>query len=372
MTWTSAEAAPRSGAAVPAEVVAEGLLQLPCQTWSFGDSIGFEALWRYGRERDERVAAYVHGYLRAWAARAKPFVRLDCTAPGSTLGECGRATGDPLLLRAAIDLAEYLARRPTIGGVFATWERSPLQAPYGGELMAAEELELLDSSPPGVFVDCLHFDPPFFTALGRALGDERWTELGVEQAIGYLRLLQTPTGLFDHFMLDGVDGTFGPGWGRGQGWAVLGLLDVIDAIPSMDGRAEALVHAVSSLLGRMAELQRPNGHWAAVVDRPDSTEETSTAAFMAVAVQRASAAVLPRLPATSAAVVRRMGARAAGAVVRDLRPDGVLPMVSAAVNASTTPSHYVHVPTGFVVPWGQGPALLTLLEADPTEGLHQS
>jgi unsaturated rhamnogalacturonyl hydrolase len=56
-------------------------------------------------------------------------------------------------------------------------------------------------------------------------------------------------------------------------------------------------------------------------------------------------------------------ARAAhDAVVRGLGLDGVLGHVSAAVMACTEPTHYAHVPTGFNVPWGQGPALLALVE----------
>ena len=35
--------------------------------------------------------------------------------------------------------------------------------------------------------------------------------------------------------------------------------------------------------------------------------------------------------------------------------------VSAAVWSSTVPEHYHHVPTGFVVPWGQGPLLTAAL-----------
>jgi hypothetical protein len=37
---------------------------------------------------------------------------------------------------------------------------------------------------------------------------------------------------------------------------------------------------------------------------------------------------------------------------------GVLGGVSAGVGASTAASHHPNVPTGFVVPWGQGPLLL--------------
>jgi unsaturated rhamnogalacturonyl hydrolase len=37
---------------------------------------------------------------------------------------------------------------------------------------------------------------------------------------------------------------------------------------------------------------------------------------------------------------------------------GILTGVSAAVWASTVREHYHYVPTGFLVPWGQGPLIL--------------
>jgi unsaturated rhamnogalacturonyl hydrolase len=52
------------------------------------------------------------------------------------------------------------------------------------------------------------------------------------------------------------------------------------------------------------------------------------------------------------------------AVVRSLDGAGQLREVSAAVYASTVPAHYAAVPRGYVVPWGQGPALLALLSKE--------
>jgi unsaturated rhamnogalacturonyl hydrolase len=64
-------------------------------------------------------------------------------------------------------------------------------------------------------------------------------------------------------------------------------------------------------------------------------------------------------------------ARAArDAVLASLDADGQLREVSAAVYASTVPDHYLAVPRGYVVPWGQGPALLALAARIP--GSEQS
>ncbi len=337
--------------------VADGLVQLPYKAWSFGDSVAFDAMVAASETMgDSRWLQFARGFVRGWASRARPYVRLDCTAPGLAMVQIYRKTKDPLVLEAALGLAGYLVARPRIDGVFATWEHSPLQHPHGPELLTAPELELLADPPAGVFVDCLHFDPPFFVSLGAVTGDARWVEHGAEQAAGYIRLLQQVSGLFDHFVLEGSSRTYGPGWGRGQGWALLGLLDVLDELPTTHRSRRQLEVATARLIEAMARRQRDDGNWYAVVDNPSSGDESSTAAFMAAGMRRAVCAGLVD------GSVEQAANRALEAAVAASDRDGILTGVSAAVNACTHPSHYAHVPRGFLVPWGQGPLALAIVE----------
>ncbi len=124
-------------------------------------------------------------------------------------------------------------------------------------------------------------------------------------------------------------GTFGQGRGHGQGRALLGPHDEIDGAGALGPSgapgggpdvAGTLRTAVRRLVSAMVGLQRDDGHWYAVVDDPRSGDEHSTAAFLAA--------------------------------------DGTLAEVSAAVMAFTEPSHHAHMPRGFRVPRGKGPALL--------------
>jgi unsaturated rhamnogalacturonyl hydrolase len=337
--------------------VADQLIRLPYKTWSFGDSVGFEGMVAASRVLgDDRWLRFAHGFVRAWATRAEPYVRLDCTAPGLAIVQIYRATEDPLLQDGALGLARFLVTRPRIGGVFATWEHSPLQHPYGPDKLSAPELALLADPPAGVFVDCLHFDPPFLVALGAITGEQAWVDEGVRQAVGYVRLLQTESGLFDHFVLEGSDRTYGPRWGRGQGWALLGLLDVLDEVPRGHPCRQELAESASRLIGAMIPLQREDGHWDAVVGDAGSGDETSTAAFMAAGFHRAARSGLAGDEARVAAE------QALHAAVTSTDEQGILKGVSAAVNACTTASHYAHVPRGFVVPWGEGSLALALAE----------
>jgi unsaturated rhamnogalacturonyl hydrolase len=350
--------------------LAESLTALPYQTWNFGDSVAFEALLEASDLLgDDRWAAFAQGWARAWASRATPYRELDCTAPGWAIVRLAERGQDPYLLEAAARLAEHLVARPTIRGLYRTWQHSPLMHPYGPARLAGREAAWVADPPPGSFLDCLHFDPPFLTALGRAVQSAPLLEAGVAQALTYVDVLQQADGLFDHFVLDGVPGTFGPGWGRGQGWAILGLLDVLDELDALDdpephaAARKALRGAVERLVDRLVALQRPDGHWYAVVDDPASGDEFSTAAFMAAGFYRGL-----RTGVLAGREIEDAARLATAAVRAGIGPDGTLAEVSAAVMACTEPSHYAHVPRGFRVPWGQGPALLALAEGLRWEG----
>ncbi|CAN5643034.1 hypothetical protein BH24ACT5_BH24ACT5_02050 [soil metagenome] len=339
--------------------VATGLERLPYTTWNFGDSVAFEGLVAAGDALDsDRYLAFARGVIRGWATRRRPFVRLDCVAPGLAMVQVIERTGDEHVLEAASDLASYLRSRPTIDGVYATWEHSPLQEPWGPDELSPAELQLLADPPAGVFVDCLHFDPPFFAALGQVTGDYDLVDDAVEQALGYIRLLQRPDGLFEHFVLDPAATTYGPGWGRGQGWALLGLLGVIGRLDADDPRRAELASSAARLVQAMRTWQRSDGSWSAVVDDPSSGDENSTTAFMAEGFVHA--ATLGVIAGGDIGPVRHDAERALRAAVAATDANGQLTSVSAAVNACTTASHYVHVRRGFVVPWGQGPLALAL------------
>lgn len=247
-------------------------------------------------------------------------------------------------------------------------------APYGPAVLDPAGETLLQNPPPGVFLDCLHFDPPFFAALARATGEQRYADAALDQALGYIDMLQREDGLFEHFVLRGIEGTFGPGWGRGQGWALLGMLDVLGEFATMpaehrERHAATLTRieeAAMRLIAVQRRLQRADGHWYAVVDDAESGDEYSTAAFMAAGFIRALESGL-----TDDDGVEQSAVLAAEAVGRGLSATGVLGQVSVAVMACTEPSHYAHVPRGYEVPWGQGPALLAMELRRNNGGRHR-
>jgi unsaturated rhamnogalacturonyl hydrolase len=337
---------------------ADALIAYPFTGWHYGDSVGFEGLLAASELLDDpRYFGFAHGFMRSWAGRGNEYRELDNTAPGHAICIVCERTEDALLLDAARGLARFLIVRPTVSGVYAAFERAPLIEPYDGSALSQDERELLADPGPGVFVDCVHFDPPFLVHLGRLCGDAELVDAGVEQALAAVRLLQDPeTGIFSHFYLERTGRCYGYGWSRGQGWALLGLLDVLDVLPDDHSCFAPLVEAVRLLARGLAATQDRSGHWPALVDEPGAVLEPSASLFFACGLARGA-----RLDLLEDGM-REVAQRAFAAGLDAVGEDGIVRQVSRAVWASTARGHYVSVPTGDALPWGQGPLLLAAAE----------
>jgi unsaturated rhamnogalacturonyl hydrolase len=346
-------AASRSGLRSRLRAAGELLLEHRFQGWFYGDSIGFEGLLAASDVLgDPRYREFARGFIHGWATRAEPYREMDNTAPGLVMTRF--AETDPLSLDAARRLADHLRTRPKVEGVYVSFASAPLREPYGGFELSLADRRLLEAPGPGVYVDCLHFDPPFFVALGVLLGDTSLIDDGAEQALGYVRLLQDAgSGLFRHFYLEQTGAAYVLGWSRGQGWALLGLLDVLERLPVGHRSRAGLIAAAARLARALRDCQRVDGSWSAVAHVRSSADESSTAAFLAAAFWQGI-----RLDVLDRGTFEAAAEQAWSATLGSLTSGGKLEGVSSAVWSSTDDRHYHHVPRGEVVPWGQGPVLV--------------
>jgi rhamnogalacturonyl hydrolase YesR len=139
----------------------------------------------------------------------------------------------------------------------------------------------------------------------------------------------------------------GVAWSRGLGWAVLGLLDLVEAL---DGRGTAEVADLAGqVLQRLAATQGPDGNWAEVLDHPPAGSETSTATFYVAAALHPAARGLVALPDD-------VLSRAIGACERAVAADGTYTGVTTDVLPSWDITPYENCPTE-PSPWAQGTAV---------------
>jgi unsaturated rhamnogalacturonyl hydrolase len=98
--------------------------------------------------------------------------------------------------------------------------------------------------------------------------------------VSYASRLQRPDGLFNH----AVDGP--AAWGRGNGFAALGLIEVLTAMPDAHPSRVALLDVYRRLMAAAKAQQSPDGTWRQVVDDPAAYREETVTAMLLTAMAR--------------------------------------------------------------------------------------
>ena len=323
------------------ERVAASTMRLPFKRWGFGESIAIGALLAAGGA----ATTFAGAQLRAWVESAPPLTAepLAHVAPGVPLLELVQLTGEERLLTRARELAAVLDHAPI------------------GQFGARIHRPDLDGWQHEVWVDCMHLDGPFLSRLAQYEADARWADLGAELLLSHARVLQDDrSGLFAHGFNDASGRSNGVYWGRGQGWALLGLVDTLDALPKSHAAAGELAQRLLALATGLVRTEAESGQWHTVVDAPDTYLEPSVSAFAALGV--AQGVAQQRLPAAMLALAER----ALAATIAGIDAEGRLVDVSDATPVGADKQHYAQRGRG-VFAWGQGPALLALVRSAELE-----
>ena len=318
--------------------VAAHILSYPFRKWGFGEEIALRALVEFDAfVPSARYATWVHGLVLSWVEGQRAPSNADHVAPGSVLVDLYRRTGEQEFLDAAIALGRLYLGFPRVDGV-------PIHRP-----------DLNDWSAT-IWVDCLPIDAPFLFRLAAITGDADWAEVASEHLRTYAEVLWDPAAqLFVHGY-DAAGKERSPvHWARGNGWALVGLVDVLEVLPPSSENAKFARRRARTLAQTLIGLQSDSGAWHTVLDDRTSPLEGSTSALFGFALTRA----------------RRMGFIEVGdqadqcidRAMRDVKDrvgaSGAL-LVSSATPVGTR-STYVDRDLG-VFPWGQGPALLAITE----------
>lgn len=294
---------------------------LPTTIWGFGVGGFLHALVRTGclLDRPALVAEVRRRVAPAVARAAQPDDHLI-----------------PVEMLLALDEVEPL---PGVQETCRRWADTVSQAPRvvpGQPRVHRADLERWHGV---IWVDCMHTDGPGLSRLGRV-------EEGVATTVEYASALQRDDGLFQH----GYDVIRGRGndvaWGRGQAWAMLGLLGTLRhaAAPELSERLAAQLTAVSRY--------EDDGRWHTVVDDPSSPFENSVTAYLAWLVPQA----------VTAGFVDDAGQDLAGrARTATLAALDRGRLAVSDATPVTAPQAYRDRPTG-VHPWGQAPVLDLLLD----------
>lgn len=75
-------------------------------------------------------------------------------------------------------------------------------------------------------------------------------------------------------------------WGRGNGWTLFSLTEVLEALPANHALRAELVRFFNELCAGYAELQAESGLWHQVLNDPDAYQEASCTAMFAYSFAR--------------------------------------------------------------------------------------
>jgi unsaturated rhamnogalacturonyl hydrolase len=316
---------------VIARALAQGTINLRYREWNWGEGVSHLALFRaYQVLNAEEALVEVQEFLAA----NRDFYPDDLiySMPGWVALLAYEATGDELGLRLAERLIKMLADHPrTDHGAFrATRVRS-------------------------VWVDYIYETTPFLCEYARVSGDRTYRDWAVDQTIAYLMACWNPrVGLFDHVYYDSTGLTNGCYWARATGWAMLGLVQLIEMLPQELGMVPTMRRILERAAKTLTNHQADSGLWHTVVLDPETHLETCASVMISLALRRASRTGL------IAASYEDVADRAWNAVANAITSEGLLEGVSAETPPGDA-QYYDEIPRG-VYPWGQGFALLAALD----------
>lgn len=309
--------------------------------WDWGEAIAYDGLDETADALgDQNLRAFVDAGVRRWAALEPEASLANRMGPvGCTLRR----------LRSGEERWRYLA------GPLERFCDAVASAPR-----SSHGAFLLDSPSQMIFVDTLYAEPAGLAGAAGLLGRNDLAAVAVELCLGHVEHLQDPgTGLFRHYCDTSSGASPGIHWGRGNGWAILGLADTLVAL----GEARPVGHdqvrnAFSRACQGALRFAVPGGGWRNIVDDASSAPEASTSALIATALLVGVRAGLldhrEFLPVATAAwrtLEHRVDA------------GGQFVGVSFRPGLNSDPARYEHVPFSGNLPWGQGAYLRLAAES---------
>jgi len=199
---------------------------------------------------DESLREKVRRQTRPWVAGGEKLFgdRVQLTAVAGTLifaelAAAGDAAAAPLLDQ---------------GAALAAAEKSPAVPEYGQG-----------------WTDDMFMATAVLARSGARPGHERDLDVAARLLVEYAARLQQRDGLFNH-------ATNGPAaWGRGNGFAALGLMETLTRMPETHPARAQLLEIYRRQMAAVKAQQAPDGMWRQIIDDAGAyREETATAMLM--------------------------------------------------------------------------------------------
>ncbi len=138
-----------------------------------------------------------------------------------------------------------------------------------------------------MWIDDLYMSTPFLAKYFQLTGERKYIDDAARQFLLFKKYLFLPDYKimshiydFDHNMATGIP------WGRGNGWCLFSLSEVLEILPLDHPDRAALLAFFNELCEGYLALQGERGLWHQVLNDPEAYEETSCTAMFAYAFAR--------------------------------------------------------------------------------------
>jgi unsaturated rhamnogalacturonyl hydrolase len=133
-----------------------------------------------------------------------------------------------------------------------------------------------------MWIDDLYMSTPFLGRYYQLTGKREFIDDAARQFLLYKKYLFIPEfKIMSHIYDFGFNKATGIPWGRGNGWCLFSLSEILEMLPADHPDRPALLEFFNELSEGYSALQGERGLWRQVLNEPDAYEETScTAMFM--------------------------------------------------------------------------------------------
>ncbi|MBB3109661.1 rhamnogalacturonyl hydrolase YesR [Paenibacillus phyllosphaerae] len=194
----------------------------------------------------------------------------NCGSFGSAMLEAHLRAGDDNFPRIADTIVDFMLKR--------------LERKEDGAFFRLSEGEYFDKT---MWADDLYMSGPFLTRYAIVSGKQEVMDEAARQFLlyrGYLFMEDQQIMSHVHDFKYG-QATRVP-WGRGNGWVLFSLSELLEHLPKDHENREALLDFFQSMCDGVARLQSDSGLWRQVLNEPEAYEEASCTAMFAYAFAR--------------------------------------------------------------------------------------
>lgn len=129
----------------------------------------------------------------------------------------------------------------------------------------------------GVQVDDLYMLVPYWVRKAQLTGDASFLDKAIDESLHYYDYLWNDKDkLIVPLYLQKRKGTYGVYWGRGNGWYILAMTDLLEFVPENHPKRAELLKDYRSFIDGIVARQDENGLWHQILDDPKAYAETSS------------------------------------------------------------------------------------------------